>query len=220
MNREQLVVTNPKPQRPAPLAPGQSNSNKLYEIRNPSGGFVVIEGPDDVVLQFFRHYGHPKRSKARETLQIAIVVAFTLVFPLGLVCSTLWMNDVLQRMWVCYQLYTTLSMYVYRYAGGHLWATTEEQISDAFLQSERGSSDGEMLVKLQGPGGAAIGAKLERTCHNRFGEAKAYMDTLIDRRRPSSLDSWSRSTTLCADMPSPDASKVTKDSSSDLKKAA
>ncbi|KAF2122741.1 hypothetical protein BDV96DRAFT_561299 [Lophiotrema nucula] len=197
VDREKLVVPDPKPKRAQISAPNLVDEEKrLYEIRNPAGGFVIIEGRADIVLQFFRHYGHPVRAKGREIIQIAMVVAFTLVFPLGLVCSTLWMTDALQKVWVGYQLYATMAMYVYRYAGGHLWATTEEQIGDAFLRSEKESSDGTLLVKLQSSGNSAIGARLERTCHNRFGEAKVYMEELIVRRRPFFPRILSTSSTL------------------------
>jgi len=209
VEREQVVV-------PRPPSPGtvQEDSEKLYEIRNPAGGFVMIEGQDDVVLQFFRHHGHPKRSKAREMVQIGMVVAFTLVFPIGLVCSTLWMDDTLQKVWVGYQLYATMAMYVYRYAGGHLWATTAEQIGEAFLKAEEQNGSGEMLITLKGVGGGRIGAKLVRTCHNRYGEAKAYVEELVARRSSPLPEAFSRSSTACTKTPDTDTCESGKESQS------
>ncbi|KAF2727376.1 hypothetical protein EJ04DRAFT_582079 [Polyplosphaeria fusca] len=207
VDREQVLVPSRQAQRPSSLPTVHGNDDKLYEIRNPAGGFAVVEGPDDVVLQFFRHHGHPKRCKIREIIQIGMVVAFTLVFPIGLVCSTLWMNDSLQKIWVGYQLYTTLAMYVYRYAGGRLWATTEEQIGKAFLKAERTNGGEEMLIMLKGPGNTGIGAKLVRTCHGRYGEAKACVEDLIVRQKSTSPGSLSTSSTMCADAPNVETSK-------------
>ena len=69
---------------------------KLFEVNTHGHGFLVVEGKESVVLQFFRHYGHPIRNRARELIQISIVVAFGLVFPIGLMCSLIWMPVVLQ----------------------------------------------------------------------------------------------------------------------------
>ena len=32
---------------------------EAFEVADPNHKFMVIEGPEPVVVQFFRHYGHP-----------------------------------------------------------------------------------------------------------------------------------------------------------------
>jgi hypothetical protein len=186
VRRETLSVPDP-PEITDEKGNAVEEKVKLFGVRNPAGGFVVIESTDSLVLQFFRHYGHPKRSKLLEKLQIAIVVAFTLVFPMGLVSSTLWMSDALQRMWVGYQLYATLAMYVYRYAGGHLWCTTEEQIGKALFDIECEGTSDETLVVLKARSGDAIGMQLVRTSHRRFGEALAHVEQMINTHQHALL---------------------------------
>ncbi|KAF2252749.1 hypothetical protein BU26DRAFT_515209 [Trematosphaeria pertusa] len=182
LNREKLKVPSPLPAASPPSAkPVPQGKPSLFGVRNPAGGFVLVDADESIALQFFRHHGHPARSKNREIIQIAIVVAFTLVFPIGLICSTLWMGDALQKMWVGYQLYATLAMYVYRYSGGHLWCTTEEQIGEAFARSENGNQEGSSLVMFKADDGSAIAAKLERTCHSRYGEAVEYVENFIQK---------------------------------------
>lgn len=209
MQRETMDDAVPPPKKNDTEQQPENNEAKLYSIRNPAGGFVLVEGKDDVVLPFFRHHGHPKRSKHREILLIAIVVAFTLIFPIGLVCSTLWMSDALQKLWVGYQLYATLAMYIYRYAGGHMWCTTEEKLGELFAGLEE-TGDGSRIVAFKSSTGRMIGAVLERTYFNRYGEAKKGLEQLIQERRPKQLsknpplganDSWaSTSTTSSRDM--------------------
>ncbi|KAJ5115226.1 hypothetical protein NUU61_000985 [Penicillium alfredii] len=73
-------------------------------------GFHIIEGPPHIVLQFFRHYGHPRRSQWNERVQIAVVFAFGLNFPVGLVVSIMCMPTTLQCVWTGYVLYATLAI--------------------------------------------------------------------------------------------------------------
>ena len=46
------------------------------------------------------NYGHRIRSRGREIIQIFVVVAFGLVFPVGLMCSIIWMSVDLQYVWL------------------------------------------------------------------------------------------------------------------------
>ena len=108
-----------------PPLPHEQDIEKSFEIHHPQHGTFVIEGKESVVLQFFRHYGHPIRSRVREVAQFIIVVCFGLNFSVGLVASIVWMPLSMQYMWLGYQLYATLAMYIYRYADSHRWATTD-----------------------------------------------------------------------------------------------
>jgi hypothetical protein len=55
-----------------------------FEIHcpQPQGIFMLLTGPPPLVLQFFRHYGHPARNRSREVFQIIIIVLFAALFPL------------------------------------------------------------------------------------------------------------------------------------------
>lgn len=186
MQRETMDDAAPAPKKSDTEEQVGKDDRKLYSIRIPAGGFVLVESEDDVVLPFFRHHGHPKRSKRREFTLIAIVVSFTLIFPIGLVCSTLWMSDALQKLWVGYQLYATLAMYAYRYAGGHTWCTTEERLGELFADLEK-TGDGSRMVNLESSTGRMIGAVLERSYYNKYSEAKQGLEHLIQKRRPKQL---------------------------------
>lgn len=69
----------------------------------------------------------PIRHQFRELVQLGTVIAFCFLFPLGLLCSLVWMSVELQYLWLGYQLYATVAMHFYRYSGGRTWATTGER---------------------------------------------------------------------------------------------
>ncbi|KAI9370417.1 hypothetical protein BJX61DRAFT_548957 [Aspergillus egyptiacus] len=153
---------------------------KIFEIHNEKHGFLLIEGPEDLVLQFFRHYGHPIRNRVRESVQLAIIVGMGLVFPVGLVCSSVWMPVWLQYLWLGYQLYTTLAMHIYRFAGGRMWGTTEERLVGQFLQSgARGESQ---VAYLGSADGRCVMAEMNVTFHGRYAEAKEHLERLLAAR--------------------------------------
>jgi hypothetical protein len=140
-------------------------------------GFQVIDGPEEVVLQFFRHHGHPQRCRWKELVQIAIVAAFGLNFPVGLVCSLIWMPVSLQCVWTVYVLYVTGVMYISRYIHGDWWATIEERLSDKFIRTEETPGQPDVLFKTAD--GTCLLAKLTRTTHNSHTSAKAHAMTLL-----------------------------------------
>ncbi|KAK7724807.1 hypothetical protein SLS63_008501 [Diaporthe eres] len=72
------------------------------------GHFLVISGPEKLVMQFTRHYGHPVRNRFREIVQLAAVAVYACLFPAELVCSTIWMPVQVQYAWLSYQLYVVL----------------------------------------------------------------------------------------------------------------
>jgi len=171
-----------------PPHPHEQDIEKSFEIHHPQHGIFVIEGKESVVLQFFRHYGHPIRSRVREVTQFIIVVCFGLNFSVGLVASIIWMPLSVQYLWLGYQLYATLAMYIYRYADSHRWATTEENIATGF----HGARDKDQArVYLDGGNGWSICATLSATYHNSFGDAEKAARTLLDKKpiAPSRCDS-------------------------------
>lgn len=166
-----------------------------YNIANSGKGFLVIEGESSLVLQFFRHYGHPIRSWARECLQIAIVVAFVLIFPIGLLCSIVWMPVGLQYLWLCYQLFTIIAMHVYRYGNGHHWATTEEMICQHFLEAETRQDDPQLIFS-SGSKESSLCARLVRTAHDSYGDGRAHVLQLLSAGKYLPDESDDRNLTL------------------------
>ena len=74
--REGLVTTSR-----SSSAKGSDPIVKTKIIPN-GNGFQVIEGEESLIVQFFRHFGHPIRSRRREILQITVVTAFGPPVPL------------------------------------------------------------------------------------------------------------------------------------------
>lgn len=160
---------------------------KLFEIVHPQQGIILIEGKESTVLQFFRHYGHPVRSRIRERAQFSIIICFGLIFPIGLVTSIIWMPPSMQYLWLGYQLYATLAMYVYRYTNGHIWATTEEALAAQFQRTVFKRSSEKFAetepIYLDGGKGNALSATLMTTYHNNFGSARDAATAYLQSRR-------------------------------------
>ena len=140
--------------------PNPGTAREIFEVDDLNHGFAVIEGPEPVVRQFFRHYGHLVRDnrrvgpgdRARELGSMALVYFFVLYFPAGLL-SLLWMEPEAQYLWLGYQIYAILAMHVVRIAGLGGSGRTEERIARE-LESGR-------EVWLVGESGNAISAKLK-----------------------------------------------------------
>jgi hypothetical protein len=149
---------------------------KVFEIVHPQQGIFLVEGRESTVLQFFRHYGHPIRSRTRERAQFVIIICFGLLFPVGLVTSIIWMPISMQYLWLSYQLYATLAMYIYRYSGSHMCATTEEALAAKFRQAGFKRSTDKFAeaepIYLDGGSGSVVSATLTTTYHNSFGAAR------------------------------------------------
>ncbi|MCJ1240310.1 hypothetical protein MMC14_008311 [Varicellaria rhodocarpa] len=151
-----------------------------YEIDTKGHGFLIIEGEEAVIFQFFRHYGHPIRHRIRETVQMGIIIALGCLFLIGLMCSILWMSAQVQFVWLGYQLYATLAMFVYRYGGGHEWATTESRIAEILAKN----INGESVVYLQDEAGNTVMAELTRTYVNRVGEGQKTVREILETEEP------------------------------------
>lgn len=130
-----------------------------YQIDMPEQGILIIEGFETLVQQFFRHYGHPIRSRIREAVQIAIIAAFGFNFLVGLTCSILFMSVSLQCVWLGYQLYATLALFIFRFCNGHRWATIEERIAQLWLTGEHAQNS---TIYFDAHGEAMIEATLRR----------------------------------------------------------
>ena len=100
-----------------------------------SKGFFLIKGPSELVLQFFRHYGHPERyhrgfrgDRVREVIAMITVILSVMVYPGGLV-AFIFATQTIQWIWLGYQLYAMLAMHFYRFCGGESIGTTEKWVA-------------------------------------------------------------------------------------------
>jgi hypothetical protein len=62
---------------------------QIYEVILRSVGFILLVGKPDIILPFFRHYGHPVRvtryDRFREVCCLVLIYLFVLYFPAGLI---------------------------------------------------------------------------------------------------------------------------------------
>jgi hypothetical protein len=123
-SREGLPIKSSGVENPSTeLIPQTKTPKPLEELKveiHTPDGFLVMQGQSNAVLPFTRHYGHPIRNKVRESIQCGVIIGFGLLFPFGLLCSLLWMQEGLEYMWLSYQMYSTIVLYIYRYAGCRL----------------------------------------------------------------------------------------------------
>ncbi|KAI5920640.1 hypothetical protein F4810DRAFT_702810 [Camillea tinctor] len=160
-----------------------------FEIHCPQsdGNFMLFSGPPTLVLQFFRHYGHPKRNRYREISQILAIVLFICLFPMELLCSILWMPLDLQYVWLSYQIYVVLAMHVVRYSHFSNRTTTEVKIAEAFRRQMctncNAGAENEYSIlfghSLDGPG--TLKVTLSITYHNRYKEGQECLQNLLNR---------------------------------------
>lgn len=153
------------------------------------GSFMLLTGPPALVLQFVRHFGHPVRSRWRELAQMACVAAFGSFFPIGLMCSMVWMPLPVQCVWLSYQIYLVVAMHVARYTQSGLGATTEARIAEALTSKDarRGNAnvDGEasILFGHERGGAGTVKATWSATYHRRNLEGAEAMKELLRRKR-------------------------------------
>ncbi|KAL8670782.1 MAG: hypothetical protein Q9168_004704 [Polycauliona sp. 1 TL-2023] len=141
---------------------------RRFEVNTGGHGFLLVEGKESTVLQFFRHYGHPIRNRAREVLQITTILGLGLVFPIGLMTSLLWMSVELQYLWLGHQLYATMAMYVYRFTRHHQRATSQARLAQKFAAGK----DEERVAFLQDQNGTVMKGKLTQITVDNYGEGQ------------------------------------------------
>ncbi|KAJ5381726.1 uncharacterized protein N7496_004154 [Penicillium cataractarum] len=182
--RQDVLI--PKPKASASIATASGNNEEVDSsticpasklLVSTKQGFQVICGPEEIVLQFFRHYGHPRRRRWKEIIGIALIAALGLNFPVFLVCSLIWMPVKLQCVWTIYVLYVTGVMYISRYVHGEWWATTEEQLADKFIRAEEIPSQPNILFRSAN--GSCLLARLTQTTHDSHSSAKAHAVKLL-----------------------------------------
>jgi hypothetical protein len=161
-----------------------------FEIHCPQheGNFMLLTGPKSVAEQFFVHYGHPTRNRFREIVQLAIVVLFTSLFPLGLFFSVMWMPIGVQKVWVCYQFYCGIAMLFVRYRHGNSGTSTETMIAENFRkQEEKAPILGEknetaILFGLSRDGCETMKVGFVPTYHNGFMEGQECINKLLQHK--------------------------------------
>lgn len=111
-----------------------SEAETIFELEDLNHGLFLVQGPDYLVRQFCRHYGHPIRgvdtaaNRWREIMSMALVYLFVAYFPAGLI-ALLWLDDDAQALWLSYQLYIVFVMHVSRLMGLDGCSRTEECIA-------------------------------------------------------------------------------------------
>jgi len=152
----------------------KSQKTVLFEISDYDHGFPIIEGNEQDVRQFFKHWGHPLRENSwdrlREIGSIALVAAFVFYFPIGLL-STLWVSQRVRTLWLFYQIYVVAAMHITRLRGSNGGGRIEEGMAEALSQYQ--------LVGLRSSNGDVILAKLDSTPVERMLHGKAKVSQII-----------------------------------------
>ncbi|KAH6684512.1 hypothetical protein B0J14DRAFT_14442 [Halenospora varia] len=152
---------------------------EAFEVADPIHKFMVLEGPQPVVVQFFRHYGHPIRDRNslwvgdrfREIVCMTIICCLFLYFPIGLIISQ-WSDEKAQYLWLGYQMYAITAMHVLRFLGWQDLGRTEKRIA-------RLLSNGK-TVWLKTEAGCAVSASLSLHRVNKSADGKAKVQEIID----------------------------------------
>lgn len=181
LHREQLISTI--------SSSASDDPSSDFEIHCPraDGNFMLISGPPALVLQFFRHYGHPKRDRIREVIQLICVVIFAAQFPTELLCSMIWMPPEIQYVWLTYYLYVVIAMHVTRYCYVGHSATTEAKIAQAFAGQGRGANvpaaarEASILFGHERDGSQTLRVDLSVTYHERNKYGRDRMEELLGR---------------------------------------
>lgn len=166
---------------------GESEVETIFELDDLNHGLVLIQGPDCVVRQFCRHYGHPIRgvnitaNRAREVMSMALVYLFVGYFPAGLI-ALLWLHNDAQTLWLSYQLYVVSAMHVGRLMGLNGCARTEERIARLLKKGRQ--------VVLRSTSGPPVVFKVETVWFENVSEGKkAVLCTIAAHKRLSDRES-------------------------------
>ena len=153
----------------------------ICEMCDFSKGFFMIEGPRNLVMQFFKHYGHPERfrrglngDRNREVVCLALIVVCILIYPAGLVAFVFAPQRV-QWTWLGYQLYTTFAMHLFRFSDGGAIGSTESELA-RFLGKKKS-------VRFRDAAGNTIRADLDLTVVVSIADSRTAIDERLDSVR-------------------------------------
>ncbi|PYH96462.1 hypothetical protein BO71DRAFT_176905 [Aspergillus ellipticus CBS 707.79] len=151
----------------------------LCEVVDTSQGFFLIEGPTELVLQFFHRYGYPIRGRrglrgdrAREVISMCTVIAYAFLYPLGLV-AFVFAPIGPQIVWLIYQIVAVTAMHFYHYGGGDHIGTTEESVACDLSERQR--------VQLVDRTGERIVAELESVMVSSAAEGRAVTEDRVKK---------------------------------------
>ncbi|KAL9609353.1 MAG: hypothetical protein Q9167_005878 [Letrouitia subvulpina] len=153
---------------------------EAFEVADPNHKFMVIEGPQPVIVQFFRHYGHPIRDdnslwagdRVREVACIIFVCCLFLYFPAGLLMAQ-WSAEDAQYLWLSYQLYAIVAMHINRVLGWQDLGRTERRIAK-LLSNGR-------TIWLRTESGCAVSASLALYAIDKNSDGKIKVQGLINQ---------------------------------------
>jgi hypothetical protein len=142
--------------------------------------FSLLSKARSPPLVNFKHYGHPIRDRrsvglgdrGREIALMALVYLFALYFPSGFV-ALIWMEPVVQYLWLGYQIYAILAMHVVRIAG---WGGSR-RIEECIARNLESGKE----VWLLGENGHAVAAKLETAEVDSIVAGRKKIREIVDR---------------------------------------
>lgn len=165
---------------------------EAFEVADPNHKFMVIEGPQPVIVQFFRHYGHPIRDgnslwagdRVRDVACMVFVCCSFLYFPVGLLIAQ-WSAENTQCLWLGYQLCAIVAMHINRVLGWQDLGRTEKRMAKLL-------SNGKTFW-LRTKSGCAVSASLALYAVAKNSDGRLKVQELIDqckirlaaRERPS-----------------------------------
>lgn len=159
-----------------------------WEIHVPAieGKFILISGPPTIANQFFRHYGHPVRSRYREVIQLALTIASATYFPVGVLCQVTWMPITIQYVWTIWQVWMVIGMHFDRYTqkGTHR-ATTDAAIARKLSKGKRLENSNHVmrstiLFGQHRRGDNVVKATLDLSVADSFGDGKKMIKGLVN----------------------------------------
>jgi len=116
------------------------NEPCVFELDDHKHGYVLIQAPRALGLQFFRHLGHPQRNKLagdrwNERISMALVGVVGAYFPITWMAFGFASNGI-RLTWICYQLYLLATLLVLRYCSLERVGSLEEEVAET-LQTEK-----------------------------------------------------------------------------------
>ncbi|KAI1643982.1 uncharacterized protein F4817DRAFT_361105 [Daldinia loculata] len=178
IHREQLLSTHSSASDDPPC-------DFVIHCPQSEGNFMLISGPPALVLQFFRHYGHPERQRMREVVQILCIILFACEFPIALLSSMIWMPVEIQYIWLTHQLYVVIVIHISRYLYIGQSATTEAKIAQAFTKQVKGKQtyptvrEASILFGHERHGSQTLKVDLMVTYHQRNKEGRERLEELL-----------------------------------------
>ncbi|PFH59342.1 hypothetical protein XA68_12494 [Ophiocordyceps unilateralis] len=162
------------------------NAEACFKVHTdqPNGHFMLFTGPRLLVQQFFEHYGHPRRHRVREMVQVTTLIFFYVSFPLQLLASLVWMPLQVQYVWLCYQMYAVVATHITRYSRVGL-VDTAHGIAKAFTEPEHQQDSPyshracTILFGSDRQSPSTLVVSLAVTYHSRYMEGKKAMESLL-----------------------------------------